>query len=138
MSEGVWAVIARAKGPRRVELSARCADGRAWKREVAFEASNSTAEVAVLGLAHALRRLRDEEATSVRVGVTEPTLHGYLTRGWQPRSVAMVRALRTLIDAADGLELSFVELPRPKRAQDAPTRKSRTRHRPAQPSGAPP
>ncbi len=105
-----WKLAARACGPGRVTIRARSNAGAAWGNVFTEACSSSPAEVTLLGLAHALSELRRLGATSVRMAVTDPTLDGYLHRGWKPRRPAMVEATRCLVDAAAGLDVVFIPM----------------------------
>ena len=106
--DGHWKVAARSRGPHRVSLAARSGEGHRWREELTLDESSSPTEVVLLGLARALSYVRGRGATVVKVVVTDATLDGLLHRGWQPRSTGVVRGLRALVDAAEGLHIEFV------------------------------
>lgn len=102
-----WKLAAKARGPRRVEVIARSDEGITWRRSIAVLKSASSTEANLLGLGEAFVHLRDLGAEAVLVVVTDPTLDGYLHRGWRPRSLGVLSALRRLLECAHGMQVEF-------------------------------
>lgn len=108
-SETRWALAARPFGPRRVAVRAVSSEGDVWRADRQFDESLSPAEVTLLGLALGLGALNHRGVTEVRVLVRHPTLEGYLRRSWRPKSPRMVSALRSLVDSANGMNVTFID-----------------------------
>lgn len=108
-SATTWALSAAAAGAGRVTLRAQ-SSGAVWGHDFSAPHPMSRAEATALALAHAFEELKRMGARAVRIRVSDPTLDGYLHRGWQPRTPAMVAALRRLVEAAGGLAVVFVPL----------------------------
>jgi hypothetical protein len=113
-----WTVAVRVLDPQRVRISGRGPTGTRWSETTRLPKVASEPAAVVLGFAHALTCLRGRGVGAVRLVVRDATLTGYLRRGWRPRSVDMVLAIRALVEAAVGLSVTFdlahaVRVPRP-------------------------
>ncbi len=69
--------------------------------------AQSVPETVLRAYSDGLRLLADLGATDVVLVVLDRTLDGYLRLGWRPRSLAMLRALRGLVQALEPFEVRW-------------------------------
>jgi hypothetical protein len=115
--ETTWILGAFADGPRRAGvLAQQVGTVRRQKWRFTSDESISTTEIVALALADGLLRLAELGARRVDVAVADRTLSGYLWRGWVVHSLTLHRAVSDLVDAAQGLAVTF----RPMRPAGSP------------------
>ena len=103
---GVWVA-----SPTQCRVVARRLDERAHQYwQFAEPAASSTTSLVLAAIRDAISRLRHRAARHITVVVGDPTLRGYVTRGWRVRSLDVYRAIERLNLEAGNLTVELEPL----------------------------
>ena len=107
---GSWTLRARATSPTVATVTAWGPGGAGWTFQERHPASRSSTEMLLHALSAGLRRLASKGATAVTVVFKDPVLDGYLHRGWRPRSIPVITALKAFVEATNGTRIEFASI----------------------------